>query len=211
MKEVKKSKEQKCVTKNVKTLYESGEKLLNCLMIILIVSEAKYKTKYGEGLIILTPKQMLQRLPITQIKADNRSANLLNEIREIIYSLYRAKQITKKIYNNIMNSVKLQNRLDTIFMNSKNSGISDPHRLLLNLTDKINLKRSDKYVASSNLSIYYSWKNIKNSCENNKFKISAPTWNGEFEFLNGSSPVSDIQDYLEYILKKTCKRVITIQ
>ena len=144
-------------------------------MIILIASEAKYKTKYGEGLIIVTPKQMLQRLPITQIKAYNRSANLLNKIRQIIYSLYRVKQITKKIYNNIMNSVKLQNRLDTIFMNSKKSGISDPHRLLLNLTDKINLKRRDKYVASSNLSIYYLWKNVKKSCENNKFKISAPT------------------------------------
>ena len=87
-------------------------------MIILIASEAKYKTKYGEGLIIVTPKQMLQRLPITQIKAYNRSSNLLNKIKQIIYSLYRVKQITKKIYNNIMNSVKLQNRLDTIFMNS---------------------------------------------------------------------------------------------
>ena len=101
--------------------------------------------------------------------------------------------------------------MDTISMNSKNSEMSDPHRLLLNLTDKINLKRRDKYVASSNLSIYYLWKNVKKSCENNKFKISAPTWNEEFEFLNGSYSVSDIQDYLEYILKKTCKRVITIQ
>ena len=54
-------------------------------------------------------------------------------------------------------------------MNSENSKTSDPHRLLLNLTDKINLKRSDKYVALSNLSIYYTWKNIKNSYENNKF------------------------------------------
>ena len=52
--------------------------------------------------------------------------------------------------------------MDTIFMNFENSKTSDPHRLLLNLTDKINLKRSDKYVALSNLSIYYTWKNIKN-------------------------------------------------
>ena len=51
--------------------------------------------------------------------------------------------------------------MDTIFMNSENSKTSDPHRLLLNLSDKINLKRSDKYVALSNLSIYYAWKNIK--------------------------------------------------
>ena len=74
-----------------------------------IVSEAKYKTKYGEGLKILTPKQILQRLPIAlaQVKADNTSENLLNEIRQIIYSLYREKEITKKVYNNITNSMKL--------------------------------------------------------------------------------------------------------
>ena len=53
--------------------------------------------------------------------------------------------------------------MDTTFMNSKNSKTSDPHRVLLNLSDKINLKRSDKYVALSNLSIYYTWKNMKKS------------------------------------------------
>ena len=62
-------------------------------------------------------------------------------------------------------------------MNSENSKPSDPHRLLLNLTDKIDLKRSDKYVALSNLSIYYTWKNIRKSYKNNKFKISAPARN----------------------------------
>ena len=60
------------------------------------------------------------------------------------------KGITKTIYNNIMNSIKLQNRMDTIFMNYANSKTSDPHRLLPKLLDKINLKRSDKYVALSN-------------------------------------------------------------
>ena len=63
--------------------------------------------------------------------------------------------------------------MDTIFLNSKNSEISDPHRLLLNLTDKINFKRSDKYVALSDLRIYYTWKNIKKSYKNNEFKISS--------------------------------------
>ena len=87
-------------------------------------------------------------------------------------------------------------------MNSKNSGTSDPHRLLLNLTDKINLKRSVKYVDLSKVSIYYTWKNIKKSYKNNKLKISAPTWNEEFELPNGSYSVSDIQDYFEHILKK---------
>ena len=62
-------------------------------------------------------------------------------------------------------------------MNPENSKTSDPRRLLHNLIDKINLKRNDKNVALSNLSIYYTWKNIRKSFKNNKFKISAPTWN----------------------------------
>ena len=71
--------------------------------------------------------------------------------------------------------------MDTMFMNAENSKTYDPHRLLLNLTDKINLKRSDTYVALSNLRIYYTWKNIKKSYKNNKYKISARRWNEEFE------------------------------
>ena len=79
-------------------------------------------------------------------------------------------------------------------MNSKNSKASDPHRLSLNLTDQINLKTSDKYVALYyNFVIYYIW-NIKRSYKNNKFKISAPTWNEEFELHVGSYSVLDIQD-----------------
>ena len=87
--------------------------------------------------------------------------------------------------------------MDIMFMNSENSKASDPHRVLLNTSDKMNLKRSDKYVALSNLSIYYTWKNIKKSCKNNKFKILAPTWNEEFELPDGSYSVSDIQDCFE--------------
>ena len=92
--------------------------------------------------------------------------------------------------------------MDTIFMNSENSKTSDPHRLLLNLTDKINLRRSDKYVALSNLSIYYTQKNIKKSYKNNKFETSVPTWNEELELPDGSHSISDIQDCFEYIIKK---------
>ena len=76
--------------------------------------------------------------------------------------------------------------MDIIFMNSGNSKTSDPHRLLLNLSDKIKLKSKDIYVALSNLSIYYTWKNIKQSYKNNIFKISAPTWNEKFELPDGS-------------------------
>ena len=82
--------------------------------------------------------------------------------------------------------------MDTIFMNSKNSETSDCHRLLLNFTDKINLKRSDKYVVSSNLSIYYTRKNIKKSYNNNKLKTSALTWNEECELPDWSYSISDI-------------------
>ena len=88
-------------------------------------------------------------------------------------------------------------------MNSENSKTSDPHRLLLKLLDKINLKRSDEYVALLNFSIYYTWKNIKKSHKNNKFKISAPTWNEEFQLPDASYFVSDIQDYFKYLFKKT--------
>ena len=70
-------------------------------------------------------------------------------------------------------------------MNSEISKTSDSHRLLLNLSDKINLKRSDKYVALPNISIYYTWKNVNKLYKNNKFKISAPTWNEEFELRDG--------------------------
>ena len=92
--------------------------------------------------------------------------------------------------------------MDTIFMNSENSKTSEPHVLILKLTDKLSLRRGEKIIALSNLSIYYIWKNIKSSYNNNKFKISAPTWNDKFELLDGSYSVSDIQDYFEYILKK---------
>ena len=75
----------------------------------LMVSEAKHKASKGAGLKISTPKQMLQRLPIAlaQIKAGNNSENLLNEIRQIIYSLYQSKQTTKIVYNSIIKSIQI--------------------------------------------------------------------------------------------------------
>ena len=84
-------------------------------------------------------------------------------------------------------------------MNNENSKTSDPHRLLLIVSDKIGLKRSDRYVALSNLSILYTLKNIKTSYKNNELKISAPTWNEKFELPDGSYSVSDMQNYFEYI------------
>ena len=87
--------------------------------------------------------------------------------------------------------------MDTIFVNSENSKASKPHVFKLKLTSKL-----EKLIALSNLSVYYTWKSIKSSYNNNKFKISAPTWNDEFELPDGSYSVSDIQDYFEYILEK---------
>ena len=87
-------------------------------------------------------------------------------------------------------------------MNSENSKTSKPHVLVFKLTNKLDLRIGEKIIALSNLSIYYTWKNIKNSYNNNKFKISAPTWNDKFELPDGPNSVWNIQEFFEYILKK---------
>ena len=92
--------------------------------------------------------------------------------------------------------------MDTLFMNSENSKTSELFILKLKLTDKLELRIGEKVIVISKLIIYYTWKNIKNSYNNNKSKISAPTWNEEFTLPDGSYSVSHIQDYFEYILKK---------
>ena len=101
---------QKNTKNNLKIFYNAKEKVVPLFDDhTTIVSKANHEAKNGKRLKILTPEQMLQRLSmvLAQVKAGNASENLLNEIRKIIYSLYRAKQITKKVYNNIMNSIKL--------------------------------------------------------------------------------------------------------
>ena len=97
--------------------------------------------------------------------------------------------------------------MDTIFMNSKNSETSKQNLLVLQLTDKLDLRIGEKVIVLSNLSIYYRWKNIKSSYNNHKFNISTPTWNDKFELPDGSYSVSDIQDYFEYILKKNGENI----
>ena len=97
--------------------------------------------------------------------------------------------------------------MNTIFMNSENSKTSKYHVLVLKLTDKLDLRRGQKTVALSNLSIYYTWKNMKSSYNNNRFKISAPTWNEKFELPDGSYSILDIQDYFKYIFKKHSENV----
>ena len=88
-------------------------------------------------------------------------------------------------------------------MNWENSKTSKPH---VSPILKLDLRIGEKIIALSNLSSYYTWKNIKSSYNNNRFKISSPTWNDKFELPDGLYSVSDIQDYFEYILKKAWRK-----
>ena len=92
--------------------------------------------------------------------------------------------------------------METIFMNTENSKTSEPHKFKLDLTGKFNLKNLSRNMALANLSIYYTWKNIKSEYNNNKFKISAPTWNETFDLPDGSYSTDDIQDNFEFTIKK---------
>ena len=87
-------------------------------------------------------------------------------------------------------------------MNTENSKTNETNKFIYEITDKLNLKNPNKNIALVRLSIYYTWKNIKSAYDNNKFKISAPTSNDEFDLPDGSCSISDIQDYIEYIIKK---------
>ena len=93
-------------------------------------------------------------------------------------------------------------KMETFFMNTKNSKTSEPHRLKYNLIDKLDLKNPNKNMALPSLSIYYTWKNVKSTYNDNKFKISAPTWNDTFDLPDGSYNIPAIQSYTEYIIKK---------
>ena len=95
--------------------------------------------------------------------------------------------------------------METFFMNTKNSKTNESHRFKYDLTDKLDLKNPNKNMALGSLSIYYTWKNVKstyNNNNNNKFKISAPTWNETFDLPNGLYNIPKIQHYIEYIIKK---------
>ena len=85
-------------------------------------------------------------------------------------------------------------------MDTLNSKTNESNRFIYQFTDKLNLKNPNKNMILANLSISYTWKNIKSEYNNNKFKISTPTWNDTFELPDGSYSVSDIQDYF-YIIK----------
>ena len=92
--------------------------------------------------------------------------------------------------------------METFFMNTKSSKTSEPHRFKYNLIDRLDLKNLNKNMALASLSIYYTWKNVKLIYNNNKFKISAPTWNDTFDLPDGSYNIPAIQNYIEYVIKK---------
>ena len=118
------------------------------------------------------------------VEAINTSENFLNGIRQIMYSLYRAKELLKKYIRY-----------------TENSKTSDPHRLLFNLSDKIDLLRIDTYVALSNLNIYFIWKSIK-KYKNIKLTLFGGMRNNKLKIPDGSYSALDIQDYFVHILKK---------
>ena len=96
--------------KNITTFFDLREKIIVFFRdYSFLLSEPKYKTKYGEGLKTLTPKQMHHRLPtaLAQVKSGNNSESLLNEIRQIFYSLHQSKEITEKVHNNIIKSIQI--------------------------------------------------------------------------------------------------------
>ena len=87
-------------------------------------------------------------------------------------------------------------------MNTENSKMNEPHKFVLTLLQRLDIRSWSKHVALQNLSIYQTWRDIRKQYKNNKLKIIAPTWNDEFELPDGSCSMSDIQDYIEYIIKK---------
>ena len=107
-----KNDNQKRTLANINMFYNARDKAIKFIQDyggMILEAKKLARKQEGKGLKILTPNQMLKRLPIVlaQIKAGNNSESLLNEIRQIVYSLYRSKEITKKVYNNIINSIKV--------------------------------------------------------------------------------------------------------
>ena len=136
---------------------------------------------------------------LAHIKAGNTYKDSLNEIKKNCLFIALGK---KNLKGSIQYLAETNIRMTTIFMNSENSKTSDVHRLRFNLTSKMDLRRGGKGVALSELSVYYTWKNIKMSYKNNKSKISGEIWDEEFELPDGYYSVSDIQEHFEHIIKK---------
>ena len=122
--------------------------------------------------------------------------------QEIDFVIKRNGFLAEERIKTRLSNYCLDIRAETIFMNTEDSKTSEPHKFALSLQQRLDLKSSDKYVALQSLPIYYTWKNIRQQHKNNKLKvIISPIWNNEFELLDGSYSVSDIQNHMEYIIK----------
>ena len=122
--------------------------------------------------------------------------------QEIDFVIKRNGFLAEERIKTRLSNYCLDIRAETIFMNTENSKTSEPHKFALSLQQRLDLKSSDKYVALQSLPIYYTWKNIRQQHKHNKLKvIISPIWNNEFELLDGSYSVSDIQNHMEYIIK----------
>ena len=92
--------------------------------------------------------------------------------------------------------------METVFMNTENNKTNEPKKFALNLSQRLDLRSSNKYVSRQNLPNHYTWKNIRKQYKNNLLKLITPTWNDEFELPDSSYSVSDIHDFIEFSTKK---------
>ena len=144
---------------------------------------------------ILTANQILNKLPISlaPLKAGNNSEKHKNEIRQLYDNFFTDQKNLQS--NSIKVSLTLLKNGNNLYEHWR--WTNEPHIFQLDLTDKLNLKNSNKSITLANLSIYYTWKNIKSEYHKNKFKISAPVWHNTFALSDGFYPISDIQDYFD--------------
>ena len=142
---------------------KQNEKIKDIVERILYLNQLN---QTGKGLKILTPNQMFSRLPISlsQLKAGNNSEKLKSEIRQLLYCLYRSKNLTKKYLQKFDQHYL---NMATIFMNTENSKRNESNKFIYQFTDKLNLKTSNnKNIGLVNLSIYYAWKKIRSEYNN---------------------------------------------
>ena len=112
------------------------------------------------------------------------------------------ESLTENKIKNEIEQLLLNISMEMMLLNTENSKTNQPHKFVLNSSQRLDLRSSNKHVALQNLSIYYKWKNIRKQYKNNKLKTIAPAWNDGFELPDGSYSVSDIQNYSEFIIKK---------
>ena len=150
----------------------------------------------GNMIVIRDPKTFCFNVDLSE----DFHENLKHEIEFIIRSNESLVEIIIKIrLKNYCKSISME----TIFINMGNSKMNEPHKLVLNFSQRLDLRRSsDKHVALQNLSTSYTQKNIRKQYTSNKLNIIAPIWNDEFKLPDGPYYVSDIQDYIKYIIKK---------